>query len=145
MLRRCLCRRYTLVKWRSNIKVNMSGLGLKLWSNRKNTFKPIYPWNQNVSPCIKWPRSHFTTAGACSTVLVITKIVLDVFPSIANMRYIFARSCNHKIFAYPYTCKIYKSGVPLCLCLTVGSLGINFLRKAKEKENTFTSRRSSTE
>ena len=46
--------------WRSNIKVNMSCLGFKLWSNRKITFKPIYPWNQNVSPCIKRSRSHFT-------------------------------------------------------------------------------------
>ena len=60
MLRRCLCRRYTVVKWRSNIKVNMSCLGLKLWPNRKITFKPIYPWNQNVSPSIKRSRSHFT-------------------------------------------------------------------------------------
>ena len=51
-----------VIQWLNGeaISVNMSCLGLKLWSNRKITFKPIYPRNQNVSPCIKRSRSHFT-------------------------------------------------------------------------------------
>lgn len=113
------------------------------WSNRKISFKPNLSLKSERIPKHKPVSESLYYAGACSTVLVITN--LGVSSSIANMRYIFARSCNHKFFSYPY--KIYKSGVPLCLCLTVGSLGINFLRKAKlkEKENTFTSCRSRTE